>query len=142
MAGIEPGHDCLEPSAGIGGLAELMRDGRSLCCVEISPLHCKVLEAKGFKPLTLDFLGWFSPTGFDRIVMNPPYSQGRWQAHLEKAAAMVRPSGRLIAILPASAKGKHLLDGFDHEWSQVFDNQFPGASVSVVILAANKRTAA
>lgn len=43
--------------------------------------------------------------------------------------------GRLVAILPASAKGKDLLPGWQCEWSQVFDNEFAGTSVSVVILA-------
>jgi len=141
LAGIEPEHACLEPSAGTGSLAALMRDGRSLCCVEISPLHCTILEAKGFKPLTKDFLAWQTPTGFDRIVMNPPFSEGRWQAHIAHAAAMLMPTGRLVAIIPASAKGKDLLPGLTHEWHGPFENRFPGASVSVVILVATKETA-
>jgi hypothetical protein len=40
MAGIEPHHTCLEPSAGQGGLADLMP--KYTICVEVSPLHCAV----------------------------------------------------------------------------------------------------
>ena len=75
----------------------------------------------------------------DRIVMNPPYSAGRWQAHVEHASTMLAPAGRLVAILPASAKGKELLPGWAHEWSQVFENQFAGTSVDVVILVAERQ---
>ncbi len=136
LAAIDPHHDCLEPSAGTGSIAELMSGGSSLCCVEISPLHCKVLEAKGMKPLTKDFIKWDGATGFDRIVMNPPFDQGRWQIHLEHAARMLRPGGRLVAILPSGAKNKKPLPSMQCEWHGPYDNRFAGASVSVVILVA------
>lgn len=83
-----------------------------------------------------DFLKWNITGKYDRIVMNPPFSEGRWQAHLEHAAGMLADNGRLIAILPASSKGKDLIDGFSLEWSQVFSNEFAGTSASVVIVTA------
>jgi hypothetical protein len=137
MAQIGPDDFCLEPSAGLGGLAGLMPKERTTC-VEISGLHCKVLEAKGHRVVWNDFLPWASgraaeSKAFDRIVMNPPYSEGRWMAHLEAAASLLAPGGRLVAILPASARGKDLLPGMKVEWSRVFDNEFAGTSVSVVI---------
>lgn len=130
-ADIQAGNGCLEPSAGIGGLADLMPKGDTLC-VEISPLHARVLEAKGHTVACCDFLN-FPVQKFDRVVMNPPFDQGRWQAHLQHAARMVEPDGRLVAILPASARGKSLLPGFNHEWSDLIHNEFAGTSVSVVI---------
>lgn len=61
----------------------------------------------------------------------------RAQFFAERAASMLNSvGGRLVAILPASTKGKQLLEGFDHEYSQVFENEFAGTSVSVVILSA------
>ena len=137
MAQIEPHHECLEPSAGTGGIADLLPKTVTTC-VEISPLHCKVLEAKGHNVVQADFVKWESAYRFDRIVMNPPYSEGRWQAHLEHAAGMLTDDGRLVAILPASAKNRDVLPGWSLEWSRVFDNEFAGASVSVVILAATR----
>ncbi len=135
-AQIGPEDVCLEPSAGTGALADLMPKDRTTC-IEISPLHCKVLEAKGFKTVCRDFLGVSTDAGgYDRVVMNPPFSEGRWQAHLEHASAMLADNGRLVAILPASAKGKDVLPGWACEWSRTYDNEFAGTSVSVVILTA------
>jgi len=131
-----PGMNWLEPSAGLGGLADLMPQDDTTC-VEISELHCQILKAKGYVVFEADFLKWGPAIGkYDRIVMNPPYSEGRWQAHLQHAATMIKPDGRLVAILPSSAKGKNLLPGLTHEWSPVYSNEFAGTSVSVVILAA------
>lgn len=137
MAGATPGMAWLEPSAGQGGLADLMPKGQTQC-VEISPLHCQILKAKGHNVTEADFLKLPVNGQFDRIVMNPPFSEGRWQAHLQHAASMLADDGRLVAILPASAKGKPVLDGFDLQWSAVYSNEFKGTSVSVVILTATK----
>lgn len=140
MAGIEEHHSCLEPEAGTGGLAKHLPKDRTRC-IEISELHCKVLHAKGFDVTCADFIAWSDTTceRFDRVVMNPPYSDGRWQSHTLAAGRLVKPDGCLVAILPASAKGKDLLPGFDHEWSTVIENAFAGTSVSVVMLKATKQ---
>lgn len=142
MADIGEGDTCLEPSAGMGGLADLMPMERT-ACVEISSLHCKVLEAKGHNVTQGDFLAAVDAGSleFDRVVMNPPFSEGRWQAHVQHAATLIKPSGKLVAILPASAKGKDLLPGWDCTWSGAYDNEFPGTSVSVVIFSADRRAA-
>lgn len=133
LADIGDHHTCLEPSAGMGGMADLMPMQRTVC-VEVSPLHCKVLQAKGHNVIEADFLAWSSKK-FDRVVMNPPFSEGRWQAHIQAAVDLVKEGGKLVAILPASAKGKDL-PGFDCEWYGPYENEFPGTSVSVVILKA------
>ena len=57
---------------------------------------------------------------------------------LEHAESMLSNGGRLVAILPASTKGKDVLPGMSCEWSKVFANEFAGTSVSVVILVADK----
>lgn len=143
--GAKPGMHWLEPSAGTGGLADLVPEDANLRCYEISELHCKVLEAKGFGTVApravkcLDFLKLaadYRGGGYDRVIMNPPFSEGRWQAHLMAAAGVVKAGGRLVAILPASAKGKDLLPGWGCEWHGPFDNEFAGTSASVVILVA------
>jgi hypothetical protein len=150
MAGIQPGHNCLEPSAGLGALADLVPDSANVICYEISQLHCKALEAKGYKTVggiagrqvrCLDFLklaAEYRGGGYDRIIMNPPFSEGRWKLHTEGAAKCVAADGVIVAILPASAKGNFDLPGFALEWSPVFDNEFAGTSISVVILKASK----
>lgn len=132
MAEIEPHHACLEPSAGQGGLADLMP--KSTTCVEVSALHCAVLKAKGYQVEQADFIQWKPRSAFDRIVMNPPFSSGRAVEHVQHAAELIAMDGIIVAIMPASNKGKIIVEGMSHEWSQVYENEFKDASVSVVIL--------
>jgi hypothetical protein len=60
--------------------------------------------------------------------------------HVEAAATLLKSKGRLVAVLPESMRGKEFLPGFDHEWSQLYENEFDGTGVSTVILTANRRT--
>ena len=141
-ARINDAHTVLEPSAGIGGLADLLPNKAAATCIEISPVHCGVLEAKGYFVRQGDFISIAEDyrMTFDRVVMNPPFSEGRWQAHLQHAAGLLNPHGRLAAILPSSARTKaaELLPGFDVQCHSQHDNAFPGASVSVVLITATR----
>ena len=108
-------------------------------CVEFSMLHCKILEAKGFKTVCNDFIAWANGRiadgwKFDRIVMNPPFSEGRAVVHVKHAASMMASGGRLVAIMPASNKGKTIVEGMKHTWSATHEDKFKDASVDVVIL--------
>lgn len=143
----ESGMHWLEPSAGTGGISDHIPSlDAYLHCYEVSELHCRILEAKGYSKTAgshrtvkcLDFLKLsadYCGGGYDRIVMNPPFSEGRWMAHLEAASKVMKKTGRLVAILPASAKGKTLIEGMQHEYSEVYKNKFAGTSVEVVILS-------
>jgi hypothetical protein len=132
-AQIGPDDECLEPSAGLGAIADLLPAGKTQC-VEINAIHCTALRAKGHEVVEADFLAWNPRVTFDRIVMNPPYSEGRWQAHLEHAASLLEPGGRLVAILPESARKRRLLPNMETHWGEVY--RFPGTSISVSILVA------
>lgn len=134
MAEIEQYHDCLEPSAGQGSLAVLMPIEKTVC-IEISKLHCGILKAKGLRVIEGDFDWHWSQIGkFDRIVMNPPYSAGRWQHHTKTAIGILKKDGIIVAILPASAKNSFSHPDIDIEWSREYKNEFSGTSVSVVIM--------
>lgn len=141
LARIGPEHRCLEPSAGLGALVSRMPRDRTTC-VEVSPLRAKVLAARGFAVECADFLLWSAEklgTRYDRILMNPPFDQGRWRAHLEAAAGMLAPGGRLVAVLPVGAKrAADLLPGFVLEFGRTFDRAFPGVSQDVVLLAVDR----
>lgn len=141
-AQIEDEDECLEPSAGNGALADRMPKERTTC-VEIAPLRCQILKAKGFRIEQADFLqwserAWLEGRRFDKVVANPPFSEGRAAAHLQAAARLVRPSGRLVFVLPSSMRDKDpgLGAGWLIKWSAPLDNEFAGTSVSVVILTA------
>lgn len=129
----------LEPSAGQGGIADFLPKDRTTC-IEIAPLNCTVLKAKGHNVIEGDFIAWADQTQkrFDRICLNPPFSENRWKFHTEAAALLLKPGGRLVAILPASMRGKDFLPGFACEWSPIFENEFSGTSVAVVMLKATR----
>lgn len=139
LAEVGPDHTVLEPSAGQGGLARLLPKDRTTC-VEVSALHCEILRVQGFVVHEADFLEWeprVSAPRFDRVVMNPPF-QGRWQAHVEHAARMVKSGGRLVAILPTSAASRSVLPDWACTWSDAIEGAFAGTSIAVVILVADR----
>jgi hypothetical protein len=132
----------LEPSAGLGALATLLPPDRTTC-VEISPLRCDVLRARGYETHQADFIAWAAAqracdTRWSRCLMNPPFSDGRALAHLREASTLIAAGGRVVAILPASMRGKDLFEGWSGEWSGVFANEFAGTSASVAIYAATR----
>ncbi len=139
LAGIEPEHTCLEPSAGHGGLAEHMPVDQTIC-VEVSPLKCQILDSKGYRVYEADFLKWAENGGcFDRIVMNPPFSDGRAETHLQAAALLTKKNSRIVAILPASLHGKQLLDdNWSCEWSTPMTGNYPGTGIKVCVLKADR----
>lgn len=144
-AQIEDHHRCVEPSAGQGGLAQFMPKDRTQC-VEVSALHARILRAKGHRVAERDFLEWADEQAragefHDRIVMNPPFSQGRAQLHLDAARSILATGGRIVAILPASFRGKSAPTGWVYTWSEAIANEFADTSISVVMLAAERASA-
>jgi len=138
QASISELDDVLEPSAGQGAIACLL-PAEQTTCVEINKLNCKILESKGLTVECADFLHWQNHgKRFDKIVMNPPYSEGRFQAHLDHAVTLLMPGGRLVAILPANYIGKIELPTMSVSWSKAYTNKFSGTSISVAILTADK----
>lgn len=129
LAEIAPGMSVLEPSAGNGDIAALVP---GIECIEISQFRCDVLRSRGLNVTQGDFLqiSW----QWDRIVMNPPFSEGRWQAHAKHAYDCLAPGGRMVAVLPVSAKGKAIVPHC--EFHEIYD--FPGTSIQVVLMTADK----
>lgn len=107
-AKIGPGMKVLEPSAGEGALARYARDaGGAVTCVEIHPTLCTVLgETCATDVVCADFLTTrpsdFMDWPFDRVVMNPPFSRQQDARHVLHAATLLKPGGRLVAIVSDS----------------------------------------
>lgn len=149
LADLEPGLRILEPSAGQGSLAaaivEAQPDHQTLDLVELSPLNCDVLRARSGEwranVINSDFLAWGPDAAdaarrYDRIIMNPPFSEGRWKRHLEEAVSLLRPTGVLVAVLPASAIGNEGFRGYRHTFTEAIP--FTGTSVWVTILRLSR----
>jgi hypothetical protein len=158
-AGIKEGMSVLEPSAGMGHIAEQIRAaGVDPDVVEMSNDRRELLEAKGFRVVGRDFMDikpreffTFGDTfkapdgtvgvmrglggmgsnrvrlvpdeggervasyhdrdelvpvrkngtesGYDRIIMNPPFSDRRDAEHVQHAFTLLKPGGRLVAIM-------------------------------------------
>ena len=97
-AGIEDGMAVLEPSAGWGHIAERIREsGAEPAVIELSGSRRELLEAKGFNVVGTDFLEHSGQ--YDRIVMNPPFSDRRDAQHVQHAYSLLKPGGRLVAIM-------------------------------------------
>lgn len=162
-AEITEGMSVLEPSAGMGHIAEQIRDvaGIDPDVIEFNSDRRELLEAKGFNVIGSDFtelsprgftygdvfrapdgtigvmrggggLGsnrvglqpldeagnpdarrsqWVDrdslqevekrghESGYDRIIMNPPFSNRRDAEHVKHAYSLLRPGGRIVAIM-------------------------------------------
>lgn len=98
-AEITPGMHVLEPSAGWGHIADQIRDaGVEPDVIELSNSRKELLEAKGYNVVGGDFLS-VKDGGYDRIIMNPPFSDRRDIAHVQHAYELLNPGGRLVAIV-------------------------------------------
>ncbi|EPG3672619.1 PLxRFG domain-containing protein [Pseudomonas aeruginosa] len=103
-ADIQGGMDVLEPSAGMGHMADAIREqtGVEPDVVELSGERRELLEAKGYNLVGSDFMD-VSGKQYDRIVMNPPFSKGRDIQHVQHAYSLLKPGGRLVAIMSEGA---------------------------------------
>ena len=98
-AELAPGLSVLEPSAGTGALVRAVRaaepDVRRIIAIE---RDARLADQMGH--LCFDFLE-VPPThsGYDRVMMNPPFSGGADIRHVEHALEFLRPGGLLVAIM-------------------------------------------
>ncbi|MCD9514061.1 LPD38 domain-containing protein [Photobacterium carnosum] len=102
LANIEPGMSVLEPSAGHGMLADAaLKAGGEVQTVEMAGDLIDILEAKGHKVEGGDFMEYQPDQMYDRIVMNPPFSNDI--DHVQHAYEMLKPGGRMVAIVSSMA---------------------------------------
>lgn len=138
MLDIENGMTVLEPSAGQGSLISAVNNMAKVefTAVEIDPVNALIVEGQ-FSNVDLmksDFLDMKEGQKFDRIIMNPPFSDGRAKRHVEKALTLLSSEGILVACLPASLKNHVFNEKLCHEYSEVKEDMFDGTSVRVVLL--------
>lgn len=124
LLGARWGDRILEPSAGDGALCEaVLLESRAaiwqITAVEVDPVRIKNLQDKGYKPIQEDFMSWSAPYGdpdtvfadtpqrFDRIIMNPPFSNRADVHHVSRALDMLRPGGRIVAMMAAGALNRN-----------------------------------
>lgn len=99
MVNLSPDSKVLEPSAGIGNIAdEIRKVTPHVDCIEIVPSFCELLEMKGYNVVGNDFLEFDNAGYYDAIIMNPPFSNNQDIAHLQHAYKLVKNGGVVICI--------------------------------------------
>jgi len=98
MADIQPGEKVLEPSAGKGNIADVIKENSEgeLSVIEIVPKLREVLKAKGHNIIADDFLE--HQGGYDKIIMNPPFENMQDAEHIRHAYSLLKPGGKLVSI--------------------------------------------
>jgi predicted RNA methylase len=109
-ADVERSVRVLEPSGGIGGIADFIcskTEHVQIDIVEILPVNQELLKSKGYTPFCMDFMDFEIPTDenkYDYVFMNPPFSlkgdKTAYITHINHALKMLKPSGELVAIVP------------------------------------------
>lgn len=121
-ADIRPGMSVLEPSAGKGDILDMIRDrhGDSVKTHAIEP-NGDLREIIGLKGHDVGGLDFMEERGnYDRIVMNPPFENGKDIAHVKHAFDRLNPGGKLVAIVTNGGGKKR--EEFD-QWVQENDGQ-------------------
>lgn len=102
----------LEPSAGDGRIVRAIYRKhphlQHVQCVEINKERADYLQVQGFNVVHTSFQRYALDTRdrFDAILMNPPFTTPgdtlAWLTHVELAMTLLRPGGRLVAIVSAA----------------------------------------
>ena len=117
LANIQPGQKVIEPSAGSGNLAQAAREaGAHVDCWEISSTLRDLLALKGLTLAGHDFTEAAPAPIYDAVLMNPPFSNRQDADHIQRAHAMLKPGGRLVAIA-----GEGVFNGQDAKAAQFRD---------------------
>ncbi len=87
LAEIRDGEQCLEPSAGRGGIAQFMP---GCDCIELNPDNAAYLREHGFNVVHDDFMTFEPKKEYDVIVMNPPFNKGQSVRHVTKAIQIAK----------------------------------------------------
>lgn len=125
LADVQPGMKVLEPSAGNGELADAMNNkGAQVDVVELAGDLRAILEEKGYNLVGDDFTQFKSDPVYDRIVMNPPFSNDQDIDHVYHAYNMLKPGGRLVAIVSSMAGDRSNRKNREFkEWFNMLDGQ-------------------
>lgn len=137
-AEIKPGDKVLEPSAGIGSIAAVIRQetGISPDCCEIVPKLADILLHRRFVVIRGDFLT-IEMGRYDVIVMNPPFEKNADIDHVRRAYELLTPGGRLVSVMSSGslrADGKRKVQEFmqwcdevEADFDELPEDSFSGA---------------
>lgn len=132
-ADIQAGHRVLEPSAGTGVLGEAARvAGGVTTLVEVAYALADRLRLRFDDVRQADFLTCNGDLGkFDRVVMNPPFSNGDDIRHILHARTFLKPGGRLVALCANGPRQQEKLRPLASSWEDLPEGSFKEAGTGV-----------
>jgi hypothetical protein len=99
---IDPHGDTLEPEAGNGAIARilrpLLRQPDQLLCIEKNEQRAQELRKQLFNVRDQDFLT-YAVAGWQRIYMNPPFEEGQDTKHVAHAYNLLSIGGGLVSVM-------------------------------------------
>jgi len=139
LAELTPECHVMEPSAGTGNLLKAIKDAGIPARLSACELNLKLADdlAGKFQGALIypgDFLeltGWELGAPFDRILMNPPFSDGADIKHIRHAATMLKPGGKLIAICANGPRQQAALRNDADVWEELPAGTFKHAGTMV-----------
>jgi len=99
-ADIQKGDAILEPSAGLGNIADKLPKDQ-IEVIEYNSARQNLLKRKGYDIAGTDFLEHKGQ--YDKIVMNPPFEKGQDITHVRHAYNQLKPGGKIVAIMGEGA---------------------------------------
>lgn len=103
---IEPGHEVLEPSCGVGNLVEAVeRAGGRVTGFEVDAKRLDAAKGRCIFAGGVRFSSFLTAAPepvFDRVVMNPPFAKQDDIRHVLHAAKFLKPGGHLVSVMSAS----------------------------------------
>lgn len=154
LADIQAGMSVLEPSAGSGAIADVIREmcpDVHLATIELSATLRELLELKGhYLCREYDFFRHHitnnGADGWHRIIMNPPFQNRQDCAHVRHAYDCLQPGGRVVSVMSsgtfyaqgAAKRFREWLD--DKDWHKInllpgtFKESGTGVSACIVVI--------
>lgn len=128
------GKHVLEPSCGNGAfMVALKRAGAaSVTGIEVDPARADKARMWGMPVQCANFLETIPNPVYDLVVMNPPFYGRHYAKHVRHALRFLKPGGKLVAILPATARYDHgLLDDLKPSWRDLPVGAFAESGTNV-----------
>ncbi|WP_419902080.1 LPD29 domain-containing protein [Kiloniella sp.] len=150
QADVRANHYVLEPEAGSGAIADLVRDITEFVdCIEPWNTLRDILKLKDHNLVGHDLMEADLTEKYDRILMNPPFENQQDIVHVRMAFNLLKPGGRLVAIMspaPFFRSGKKA-ESF-RQWFEMLDGhkiELPegsfkpsGTGVSTIMIVVDK----
>jgi len=139
LAGVCDTDRILEPSAGTGAILRAVRQvAPSARCDAVEQHYDLVNYIRRNFPDTCvihtDFLEYSPDTGYDKILMNPPFNRGCDIKHISQALTMLNPGGVLTAVCLNGPRQERALRPLADTWEVLPRGTFAYTEVETVIL--------